>query len=141
MSVEEDRLTPEAFLEEGEIAKVEGFDVIVADEFTLLLDIDQSDFNLMDSPVYDKIDDLYLVKSIEKWTSKGGNLHFKVVLDTRLTAEQRLILEVALGSDPIRAVLSLARYRNGVEEPSRLFKPNKERQQKIADEMFAEDPF
>lgn len=55
------------------------------------------------------VDTLYTV-------SKSGNLHAYVALDVDITDYERLIIQAALRSDPVRDVLSMLRLREGKQE-------------------------
>lgn len=128
MSAESRSLTPERFAIDMENARLAGFDVLIGDDFTLLLDLDGGATARLDERVLERARDLFGVESIETWTSKSGppNQHARVKLSEPLDVATRIALQAILGSDPIRELLALARLRNGVVEPSSLFKPRPE---------------
>lgn len=118
-------LAPWRFDEETEEMTTAGFDVLLGDDFTLLLDLD-GDVEL-DARLLDRASELFGVQvdTFEVWTSKSGppNRHARVKLVNPATVVERIALQAMLGSDPMRELLSLARLRRGVAEPVRLFKP------------------
>lgn len=61
---------------------------------------------------------------IESWKSKSGKgTHVFVTLSKPLPAPVRYGLQLWLGSDPVREILSLKRLKDGETEPSILFRP------------------
>lgn len=103
-------------------AEAHGFEVLQGSPTRLLLDIDSSlawDHYL---DVFERIQDVYDLEEVNTYRSKSGNRH--VVLKCRKAdVRTRIALEAALGSDPVRAAISLAEVENGVAEPSILFRP------------------
>ncbi len=67
---------------------------------------------------------------VPKWlgsattTSQNGNKHITVTFDRNLDHRERVLMQMALGSDPIREQLNYFRILRGEENPSRLFEPN-----------------
>lgn len=60
----------------------------------------------------------------DAWDSKSGGRHIVVTVACALTPPERLLLEVTLGSDPIRGQRGFRKWREGAEEPeSMLFRP------------------
>jgi hypothetical protein len=115
-------LSPEQFAED--IAEAaETFDVIQANENTLLLDLDTPEAVETFNRVLPKVDEQYGVERSEAWHSKSGNNHVAVTLKTALPISIRIALQAALGSDGVREVLATQRMLNGCVEPSVLFRP------------------
>lgn len=59
----------------------------------------------------------------EYWRSRGGNTHCRVKLAKVIEPGERVALEAALGSDPKRAALTVARLDRGVVGEAMLFRP------------------
>lgn len=115
-------LTPEAVMQTVEEAAKE-FDVVQSNNTTLLLDIDTLPALAQFERVLPKVKENFGVANVERWTSKSGNAHIKIILSEPFPVTVRLALQAALGSDGVRELLSLKRLMNGCDEPSYLFKP------------------
>ena len=115
----------EATWDRVERAKELGCEVIEPDAFTLLLDYDSIEAWLKFAKQRNLIEELFGIKKIEEWNSSSSppNKHVRVTLDTALSADQRLALQAALGSDPTREILGVRRTQLSIEHPSLLFKP------------------
>lgn len=122
-----DSLTPRKFREEAARATDDGFEIIVSDGTLLLLDLDD-DAALSE---YERRRDILLrsipeviIGETSRWCSKSGKgWHVIVALNGKVGPARRIALQAALGSDWLRESLSIARLLNGIDEPSRLFKP------------------
>lgn len=118
-------LTKEEFERDCEEAASNGLHVIAGDECTLLVDLDtEKDLDLFKSRVLD----MQLHFGIVDWTwhhSKSGvGYHAFVKLEKPADVPSRLLMQLALGSDPIREALCLRRWReHGIENPIRFFSP------------------
>lgn len=123
MSATQDDLTPEAFEAACEKARAEGLEVVTAHAGSLLLDLDTAEQLAQFERVLPTVERNFGIVNVERWASKNGNTHVAVGINKALSAAQRVALEAALGSDPVRAVLCVGRIEQGVAEPSRLFKP------------------
>jgi hypothetical protein len=100
-------------------------DLIVGDESTLLLDLDNDHALNEFQRVRPVVEQVYPFKSVERYPSRNGNgehVIIKLVSPVMDTIE-RLLLQAALGSDGKREVLSRYRVARGHLTPSVLFKP------------------
>ena len=116
-------LTPEALDGAIMLAKERGFEVVTADERTLLLDLDTLEARAQYGRVFPILTEHFGVDSVEEWASKSGNRHVRIRLSLPQSPAVRYGLQAALGSDGVREALILVQHRNGCEEPSILFKP------------------
>lgn len=68
------------------------------------------------------------VVSCTETPSKSGlpNRHITIKLGYTICKWERIALQFALGSDPIRETLCVLRYSLGIENPIRFFEPIKE---------------
>lgn len=102
-----------------------GMALIYGDSRTLLLDLD--DGAAVNVGVLKKLVENYGDFTMASWLSKSGEGEHVVLKFDPGSAEwshaEAIALEAALGSDPIRAVLSVLRIREGVTNPRVLFKP------------------
>jgi len=114
-------LSVERFEHDTAEARAKGFGVVLGDQHTLLLDLDGD--RRPDPRVLDRVEQLFGVKPVMTWASKSGNLHMILETKENLGVETRIALQAILASDPVRELLALARWHNGVPEPVRLFKP------------------
>lgn len=120
----ESTLTKEAVELAASIAEAHGFIVVRGDAWTLLLDLDTEQQRAQYEAVMPHFEQNYAVEEIESWPSKSGNRHTRLKLYTPISEPaMRYALQAALGSDPVKELLSIVRLRNGVPEPSMLFKP------------------
>jgi hypothetical protein len=122
-----DNLTPKDFEVARLNAEVAGFDVVIGHETMLTLDLDSEEAEAQFRNELEAVNRLLGVLKVEEWPSKRGGAHKHAVvwLKTPATALERIALQAALGSDPLREILSVIRLRNGIAEPSRLFRPRK----------------
>lgn len=119
----ENALSPETFAIQADLARANNFDVIEADEYTLLLDLDAPEALAQFEHVFPILERHFIVVKQETWKSKSGHTHKLLELAKPLSVMERLLLQAALGSDGRREVIALVRLHNGVANPSRLFKP------------------
>lgn len=113
------------FDQEMEQAKKEGFEVIQSTADYLLLDLDTPEQFAQFEKMLPEVKKHFPCNISDRWYSKSGNRHVVVQLEAPLSFYQRLVLQAVLGSDPTREMLSLVRIKNGISEPSCLFKPGK----------------
>jgi len=100
-------------------------DILETTDTTLLLDIDTDAQYKVFMHVYPELCLVEPFASYEVLPSLHGNRHIIVQLSKPLDIYHRLLLHCLLGSDPMREKLSLARYLNGDDIPSLLFRPRK----------------
>jgi hypothetical protein len=78
------------------------------------------------------VDEHYPIRTIQYSRSKSGNTHVSIRVETpiiggipgfhrSLPGLERLFLQVCLGSDPVRELLSWGRARNGAPYPTLFF--------------------
>jgi hypothetical protein len=105
-------------------------DMVVGDERTLLLDLDDDWALAQYGKTADIVERQHKFSKVEKWRSRGGaGWHFVITLDQPVdNVVERILLQSTLGSDQKRELLSLYRVRRGHKTPSVLFKPRKESQ-------------
>lgn len=117
-------LTPEEFHNENAVAVADGMMVRMADDNHLLLDLDDEAAIARFAKLRPKLADLFGAKVVEEYESRSGPGHLHVILELGepFPAAFRIALQAAMGSDPLRELLSLRRLANGVVEPSRLFR-------------------
>jgi hypothetical protein len=110
---------------DGVIAAAEekGFKVIRSTSTTLLLDLDNGAAHDRYRKVFASLKKVFNLRQIDEWYSKSGVGRHVVLVCDELSFESRVALQAALGSDPVREGLAIARFRAGVDEPSLLFKP------------------
>lgn len=108
-----------------ERATAEGFEVVVADDHTLLLDLD----DVSSIETYKRMRVVLFEwkepASINEWLSKSGNIHVMIRLTEPLAWSRRYALQAALGSDRMREMLGVIQMLNGCDEASILFKPRR----------------
>lgn len=105
-------------------AGVNGCEVIKSTETTLLLDFDNGAQQDQFTNMFRRLKDTYGLKEVERWASKSGRgVHVAVSMKEPLNVTERLLLQCALGSDPMREALGLKLVKSGVENPIMLFKP------------------
>lgn len=68
------------------------------------------------------------VRHIHVWASRSKGTHAMLVMAKSFTAAERVALQAALGSDPVREMISVARLRAGIEPHSTLYKPQPKRE-------------
>lgn len=106
-------------------AEANGFEVVKSDEFTILLDLDGEEAKKRFDSMRSFLDQCFTIMGQEEWTSKSGgdHKHIKLILAGPLEVAERIAIQALMGSDPRRELLTLLNLKNGVENPSVLFKP------------------
>lgn len=110
--------TIEAAFAKGEAL---GCEVIQANDFTLLLDLDTGTAQL--EFCIDMLSIIVEHDAPESWTSLGGNMHVRIKLKAPLPAVTRYGLQACLGSDLLRELQNYRDLKAGIIEPCLLFKP------------------
>lgn len=113
-----------------EDAKIEamknGCEVVGGSEHCLLLDFDSLEGKIQYERMRHKVKELWGIEREETWMSMSKNpehQHMRVTLTKPLSAAERVALQAALGSDPMREMFAVRRLNLGVVEPSLLFRP------------------
>lgn len=104
-------------------AEAAGQTVVFSDSQTILLDLDNADSQFMYERVLPIIQRHIPITEDERWASKSGNLHVKLILAEPLPVMERILIQSALGSDPVREFLTMLRVQEGNPNPSMLFRP------------------
>ena len=102
------------------VARETGAEVILSDSNLILVDWDSPKFEDCELSLSERLgwisrifgDDLE-VTLVDSWRSKSGNWHLKLRSSRDLEPLERLLIEVALGSDIKRALHGLARLWAG----------------------------
>ena len=102
-----------------------GMTVIESASDLLLIDCDSWQDKLRATAMLDELGRLFGGFEVtERYKSKSGKgWHLVIRIGMDLTPIERIALQAALGSDGFREMLAVACIRNGVDEPSVLFKP------------------
>lgn len=108
------------------VARLKGFTVVEGDDYNLLLDIDSPALSASFWEILTMMLDRF-PGDYEKWNSKSGNWHFRVMLDSPLPLIERIALQAMCGSDPRKEIMSLCSAKIGVINPVLLFKPPQKR--------------
>lgn len=119
-------LTQEALDGAIALARQRGFEIVRADDKTLLLDLDTPQACATYERVLPIITEHFGVASIDSWKSKSGKDHYRLALTNSHEPLMRYALQAVLGSDAVREALILCQFRNGCDEPSILFRPPQE---------------
>lgn len=113
-----------ATTKEDILALAEDYDctVVFATPKELLIDYDHVDEDFVSwdkahRSTLEVIHRRFGIDSIATWPSRGGRLHIEVTLLDRVTRTEGILMEAALGSDPLKAVLDMR------QEHRCLFKP------------------
>jgi hypothetical protein len=77
------------------------------------------------------VNDFFPVEEVFSWRSKSGNNHVEVRLKSSISDQTAIALQLYLGSDPIRELISIARAQGGVTPASLLHKPDSSLSQEI----------
>lgn len=118
-------ITEERFEAAAEEAEANGCEVVYGGSNHLLLDYDGDGLSLW-AENKPRLERIAKVVREEWWSSKShmpGHLHARITLDKELTVPERSALQACLGSDPVREIINLTRWKHGVAEPVRLFRP------------------
>ena len=103
-------------------ARADGFEVIFADDRTLLLDLDTEAQRDQYETMIKKFS---LGREANRWSSKSGNLHVVVKLKEPASLEIRIAMQAVLGSDPERGLCHIQQVIKKAN-PVCLFKPKDE---------------
>lgn len=125
----------EFLIEEGYDSK---WQVVVADDKTLMLDYDQRPYDCtLPEQFYDTLgileQALHEAQFFTVHESKGGNTHAKVVLTSPMPIVERIAWQAAFGSDPKREALHLLSVSRGELNPILLFMRKPEVQKLLGD--------
>lgn len=101
-------------------------DVVLPDDFTLLIDIDKYADRKVFETNRDLIDAAYGITEVLENYSRSGGTHFTVHLKTPVSRLERIALQAVLGSDLRREAHSLRRLRAGESNPTLFFEKRKE---------------
>jgi hypothetical protein len=112
-------------------ATANGDEPIRGQQNQLLLDLDTAEDIERLAARLDKLREFLAVEQVDSWTSQSGKGRHVVLAVTtaqhfngrNLTVPEQLLLQMWLGSDPLRELLSLMRYWQGCEQPSLLVRP------------------
>lgn len=115
---------PEEFSKQMEQAAAKGAAITYGSPNQLLLDLNGTIAITRYLSMLSRVKSLFGATLIREYESKSGPGHFHVVLslEKEHSAEARIAMQAALGSDPVRELLALARLAHGVKEPSALFR-------------------
>ncbi len=118
-------LDQETFDAEEKAAVLEGKLIVRSTPTTLLLDLDTPEDIQRYQDWLPWLIEKHIAISVEEvWASKTeGHMHAVVRLTRPFSFEARVALQLSLGSDRRREVLSLLRHANGIDEPCRLYRP------------------
>jgi len=86
------------------LAAEQGCELIIAKPNELLIDDDKG--TAMPAGILALIEEKFGVEDIESWTSRRGGKHWKVRLTVDVEPEIAIVLQAALGSDPMRETLA-----------------------------------
>lgn len=110
----------EEVIKRGEAA---GCEVIRANDFLLLLDIDSAkDYETFTYHIA-LLRNWLEVEEVDEWKSRSGNCHIRIRLKNPLPMITRYGLQAALGSDGKRELLNYRDLAEGILEPCVLYKP------------------
>lgn len=104
-------------------AESRGYTVYRGDPRTLLLDLDDKRAQDQYARILPIMFELYGAREAERWETSPGKIHVVVKLDGPHRAHVRCGMQAILGSDQVKEALSLRRLKNGILEPSLLFRP------------------
>lgn len=111
-----------------ELKAAPGYEVVVAEPDELQIDYDipypgdawetlPESFKI----VFKVLRENGMVRYFRRYKSKSGNLHVLVKLSDELPEVERVALQAAFGSDPLRETLNLIAIRKQVKNPILLF--------------------
>jgi hypothetical protein len=121
--------------EEKEKAELSGFQVIIATDYMLQLDLDTIPDLSIWGRYESRLQNLGVsVKNVESWPSKSGNKHVVIHLTDPVPVIERIAIQLILGSDRKRESLAFRDVKAGYEFPLMLFRPQ---QLKIAPPKIA----
>jgi hypothetical protein len=102
-------------------AELMDYDVAIADERTLQLDLDTEAAFEQFNRYTGRLHAHFGIESVRETVSRRGNRHIYVTLSTPLPVPERIALQACLGSDPTREFLSLKRWLSNDPNPVLLF--------------------
>lgn len=98
--------------------------LIVPHDFELIVDIDAG--KVFNDAMYNRMEMDQLVMGRLDTVSRNGNKHVYVRLQCHLTLAQRVALQLLLGSDPIKELLSIQADMLNAEIPTAMFETPEE---------------
>ena len=105
-------------------AEAVGMAVVYGAPKVLLLDIDSLDGLARYQFVWPFLKRHFDAEETDRWKSKGKKgWHIQVQLGKPIPVAWRIALQACLGSDPFREIASIKCLKNGMAEPSMLFRP------------------
>lgn len=105
-------------------AEASGFTVIQSETGILLLDLDDTESKRHYDRTIKTIAEYFGIMELERWRSKSGEgWHIKLACSSGLDFIHRVALQACLGSDRKREGLALMMHKDGLVNPSWLFKP------------------
>jgi len=134
---QQEDLTPAGYEAAALKAQMDGFEIVVRKPDQLLLDLDSPMAVMRYWEMAAQMDVIVNSQQVS-WPSKNAKvvdfppdgeytgydrLHAVIQLNAEVTEIEAIALQAMLGSDPMREYLNLIRLRNGVEHPTRLFRP------------------
>lgn len=115
---------PDNTIENREKAVADGMEVIDGTDHTLLLDLDNEAAIAQYHRMLPYMKQFGAALHPDEWASKSGKgRHVRIWLDKPATIHERIALQLLLGSDPFREMLSIRNVREGQANPIMLFKP------------------
>jgi hypothetical protein len=115
------------FAEAAEQAEAEGLKVLVAGPNDLFFDLDSQaamdTFNLR----LEKLVAIFTPSNIRRWRSKSGKGYHVAMVIKKLSLAEKVAIQAAMGSDPLKELLTIAREKFAEKEirgqTIRLFQP------------------
>lgn len=106
-------------------AKAEEYncDLVIADDHTLLLDLDTPDTQTQYKDRLTSMKPWLKVDKVTKWFSRNDNVHVQITLSEPLPLERRVALQAVLGSDPKREMVLLREIQETGSANIVLFRP------------------
>ena len=109
------------------LAEKNNWSVVFPSEHALQIDIDSADAYETFKRHKDILDKTLGIEDCSEWPSKSGlswRKHITIRLKQPISAERRILLQAAMGSDRMREILSFARLINGDPNPTLFFEKN-----------------
>jgi hypothetical protein len=117
----------ENFTESAEQAKVDGFEVLVAQQDELFFDLDTEDAMTTFDARLDKLIAVFTPNNIRRWRSKSGQGWHVTLTIKGLSLAEKVAIQACMGSDPLKELLTIAREKFGSDDVKgntiRLFRP------------------
>ena len=92
-----------------------GMGIIMGDPNTLQLDLDSKENREQACTLIHKFHDAIGISMVYETISKSGNFHFHIILKEPKERKDRIFWQCALGSDPVRELLSQVQFDQGME--------------------------